>query len=199
MKHVNGFWFVALASAVILVSGCLCPLPDGNVTGTESGSTSTTTLIEESCGSDCADGKDPFRISSMLDSGESYFCNYRMPDRRMDLWIKDGEYHAKIMEDRHPTKHILGDGLWVYIWNDGKSNGVKYSSQDLMKAAGKLNASEIAANKTNTVNVEVLWIEYQGNRTGCNQTYVNASLLSPPSYVGFKVIKGELTDELDDV
>jgi hypothetical protein len=128
-----------------------------------------------------------------LDSGGSFFCNLTDGQRRCEIWLKGGNYHARITTNKGSATEVIGDGEWTYIWYREKKTPVKYKTTEIMKMTGEVAPEDLRSGHAATVEYDVADIARHATGGGCQGALVPDSLLEPPN-LRFQTVRAEIKE-----
>ncbi|MCX6695286.1 MAG: hypothetical protein NTU61_03220 [Candidatus Altiarchaeota archaeon] len=169
---------------VLMASGCICPGPDGQ-DSTTGGDSTATTLTSSSGGGGI--GGALADMAAAIASGQSYRCVYKYQGIQSETIVKGEKFKSTASVGGH-VSHSVSDGVWMYSWSEGESQGIKFkisdmkdlSSQQQSSGSGYTDLSQVAEM---AANVE------------CSPATISDSVFTPPSNVPFQDM-GELIKQM---
>lgn len=126
-------------------------------------------------------------LASAMTSGVGYKCTYSYNGVASEGWFKGQKYFFKSASNG-VVSNALSDGTWMYVWEEGKSEGFKFNIADMKRAGSAQGSGYTDANQVanSAVNVD------------CRTDVSADSRFRPPSGVQFQDM-GELLKQYQNM
>jgi hypothetical protein len=180
-----------LVALTMAASGCICGGGDTTQTqgttdtGANTGQPEVTTTVKETAttvkvtATTAAQGGGILSdLKAALSSGAGYKCTYDFNGMTSESWVKGKKFASKTNVDNQ-VGHTISDGTWMYSWEDGQRQGVKFNIEEMKRLGEKSQGGQQKQPSMDEV-------ANAASNVRCAPEVMSDSTFTPPSDVEFQ-------------
>lgn len=133
--------------------------------------------------------EDQMKAAEAMQAGTPMHCTMSGPDGSMETWVsgeKSKVYGTNVAMGSAGTGYMINDGEWVYMWQEGATEGTKIEVvDDEEEVVEEEEVEEMPEAEVQDFDVQEMMDEFKNYEYECKEERIPDSTFVPPSDVTF--------------